>query len=516
MKTRFLLMLLFVATFIGCNDNDNDVIFMPEEVVYDLASVSNSAISGTAIFTMNEDNSTTVSITLSGTSSGSHPSHIHFNSAAEGGGIAVSLNPVDGATGMSMTKVSQLEDGTPITYDELTMFNGYINVHESMDNLQTLIAQGDIGSNDLTGDMKTYPLNSVDFPNISGEAIFNKRVNGSTLVTIQLNGTTSGTHPSHIHFNTAAEGGGIAVGLNPVDGTTGISKTSVTMLEDQTAVSYEDLIDFDGYINVHESMNNLATLLAQGDIGQNALTGASKTYDLNEVMGSNVSGDATFFERTNGETLVIVDLNGTTQGASHPAHIHFNTAAEGGGIAVSLTPVDGTTGMSKTSVSMLADQTSISYSELINFDGYINVHESMSNLATLVVQGDIGQNALTGNSTTYNLNQVMGSNVSGDAIFYERQNGEALLVITLSGTSQGASHPSHIHMGSVANPGGIAVMLTPVDGASGISKTNISKNTDDTDFGYADAIGFNGYINVHLSDADLATIVAQGDIGSNI
>jgi hypothetical protein len=48
----------------------------------------------------------------------------------------------------------------------------------------------------------------------------------------------------------------------------------------------------DGYINVHLSATNLATLVA--DIGQNELTGTSKVYALGSVAVPNISGTATF------------------------------------------------------------------------------------------------------------------------------------------------------------------------------------------------------------------------------
>jgi len=87
-------------------------------------------------------------LTLEETSEGGdHPSHIHANDAATGGGIVISLNNVNGGTGIGATSVSMLNDGAAITYDELIVFNGYINVHLSDMDLGTLIAQGDIGSN---------------------------------------------------------------------------------------------------------------------------------------------------------------------------------------------------------------------------------------------------------------------------------------------------------------------------------------------------------------------------------
>jgi hypothetical protein len=54
------------------------------------------------------------------------------------------------------------------------------------------------------------------------------------------------------------------------------------------------LLDFDGYINVHLSADKLATLVAQGDIGQNDLTDVSKVYALGSVAVARIDGTATF------------------------------------------------------------------------------------------------------------------------------------------------------------------------------------------------------------------------------
>src|SRR5690606_31202082 len=120
-----------------------------------------------------------------------------------------------------------------------------------------------------------YVLGPVSNPDINGTATFEKRVNGETLVTVSLVNTTGGeTYPSHIHGNSAVETGGILIDLNDVDGTTGMAISNVSQLNDGTAITYEGLLDFDGYINVHSG----ATFIAQGDIGGNELTGNEKVY----------------------------------------------------------------------------------------------------------------------------------------------------------------------------------------------------------------------------------------------
>ncbi|HSI69429.1 MAG TPA: hypothetical protein VK941_04290, partial [Gillisia sp.] len=179
-------------------------------------------------------------------------------------------NPVNGTTGMSMTNVSALDDETVFGYDDVMEVDGYINVHLSADDLATIVAQGDIGQNELTGEAKTYTLNSKDVPGINGTATFEERMNGEALATLNLDNTPpGGEHPAHIHMNTAEEGGGIIFTFMPVNGTTGMSMTNVAALDDETAFGYGDVLEVNGYINVHLSAEDLETIVAQGNIGAN-------------------------------------------------------------------------------------------------------------------------------------------------------------------------------------------------------------------------------------------------------
>ena len=237
-----------------------------------LAAKSNSGVSGTVTFAKRSDNATVITVQLTGTQAGgTHPAHIHANTAVEGGGILLDFTPVDGATGKSETVAKALNDGTPVTYEDLLAFNGYVNVHASSSDLGTLIAQGDIGQNELTGVNKVYTLNPVSDPSISGTATFAARKSGFTLITLSLTGTTAGgDHPAHIHMNNASAGGAIVLDLANVNGATGKSVKSVTQLNDGTAITYAQLIVFNGYVNVHLSAASLGTLIAQGNIGSNA------------------------------------------------------------------------------------------------------------------------------------------------------------------------------------------------------------------------------------------------------
>jgi hypothetical protein len=418
---------------------------------------------------------------------------------------------------LSITEFSSDVDGNSISFEDIEGLDAYINVHLSANALGTIVAQGDIGENDLTGEEKSYDLGEKDAPGISGTVLFQERENGEALATINLMGTPDGgMHPAHIHMNTAVEGGSILYTFNSVDGTTGMSQSNVAALDDTSEFGYADVLEVDGYVNVHLSASALGTIVAQGDIGQNELTGEEKSYVLGEKDAPGISGTVLFEERVNGEALATISLVGTPDGGLHPAHIHMNTVVEGGSILYTFNSVDGTTGMSQSNVAALDDASEFGYADVLEVDGYVNVHLSASALGTIVAQGDIGENGLTGEEKSYDLDEKDAPGISGTVLFQERENGEALATISLVGTPDGGVHPAHIHSGNAAVGGPVILTFTSVDGTTGMSQSNVAELNDGTEFGYADVLEVDGYVNVHLSASDLGTIVAQGDIGANV
>jgi hypothetical protein len=252
----------------------------------------------------------------------------------------------------------------------------------------------------------TAQSNDGAIPNgVNGTATFWELNDSQTVVTLELTDGATGAsvaHPAHIHNNSASEGGGIEYYLTPLDGSGG-GGTSARVID----VPFDDLTDFNGYINIHESVASLNTIVSQGNIGSNAMgteqegltpvpAPRSTEYTLEANMNDGAVSDgvpatATFLELTEELTLVTLnlDIDGATGlNVSHPAHIHNNSASEGGGIEYYLGPIDGSDTASRSSKIVAA-----SYSTLVNFDGYINIHESIANLGTIVSQGNIGSNA---------------------------------------------------------------------------------------------------------------------------
>ncbi|MBG6060467.1 hypothetical protein IWX83_000230 [Flavobacterium sp. CG_9.1] len=421
-----LVVLLMVVPFIfsSCTKDDVPAPTVVNSKVYDLGADGTSGVTGTATIIEKSDATLSIELELKNTVAGGlHPAHIHLNTAAEGGDIALTLQSVNGATGKSTTTFKALDNGSAITYQALLDFDGYINVHLTADKLSTLVAQGDIGQNDLTGVSKVYPLGSVAVPAISGTTTFYKRVNGEALAIVQLQNTPAGgSHPGHIHANTAAQGGGIAFSFKPVNGDTGLSVTNVSKLDNGTAFGYDQVLVFNGYINFHLSATNLATLVAQGDIGQNELTGRKVSYVLAQKDVAGINGAVEFAERVNQTTLVTIKLVGTPAGGSHPAHIHEKNVATSGNIIAGLNPVNGDTGISKTQVATLVGGAAVTYTQFLTLAAYVNVHLSGADLATIVAQGNIGSSVGTGAATGETKTYTVTNSGSSAYIF----NGEGL------------------------------------------------------------------------------------------
>ena len=141
-------LLIAIPLITGCDDEENAPRTGAVERRYTLSPLNNSGVSGTAVFTKVDDATTKVVLELTGTSAGSsHPAHLHGNDAASGGPIVLDFTPVDGASGKSETMVTALNDGTPVTYEELIGFDGHVNVHKSATELSVMLAQGNVGSN---------------------------------------------------------------------------------------------------------------------------------------------------------------------------------------------------------------------------------------------------------------------------------------------------------------------------------------------------------------------------------
>lgn len=277
----------------GGGSNEEDPPEEPDAVQYALAANANDGaladgVDATVTFQALGEDQTLVTLALDDGPTGlnvAHPAHIHLNAAAEGGDIDIFLAPIDGLDQPANDGTSSQVVDRPL--EELTGFDGHVNIHESHDELGHVIAQGDIGTNaegttvepiPLADNPRsaTYPLDPVANDGALADGVeatvrFQELGDDRTLVTLRLTDGPTDTplgHPAHIHANSASEGGGIEVFLTPLDGLAHPANNATgSQIVDR---SYDELTSFDGHVNIHESNASLSTVIAQGDIGANA------------------------------------------------------------------------------------------------------------------------------------------------------------------------------------------------------------------------------------------------------
>jgi uncharacterized surface protein with fasciclin (FAS1) repeats len=109
-------------------------------------------------------------------------------------------------------------------------------------------------------------------------------------------------------------------------------------------------------------------------------------------------------------------------------------------------------------------------------------------------------------SVRYPVNAVGESGVSGSVLVADYGFDNAIVTISLRGTTPGGSHPAHFHLGNCGSNGSIVVPLENVNGATGLSITSMAAP-------YDTIVEGDHYLNVHLSDAAIDTIVACGEVG---
>ncbi|HPM29974.1 MAG TPA: hypothetical protein PLJ60_06535 [Chryseolinea sp.] len=124
---------------------------------------------------------------------------------------------------------------------------------------------------EFTGNETTYALQAGSTYDISGTVTFKEKVGGSTVVIINLTGTEGNLqHPVHLHLgDLSTDGAAVAALLNPVLGKTGKSETTLTKLEDETTITYNQIIALEACVKIHlaEAGPDRDIILAGGNIG---------------------------------------------------------------------------------------------------------------------------------------------------------------------------------------------------------------------------------------------------------
>ena len=143
-SSPYVVVVLALLIFSGCKKDDvNTVILRSTE--YQLSDIDGSGVTGIATFTEDSNGTTEVLIELIGSSTAKNPAFIRFNSASEGGSIALTLTSCE--CSVSHTVVSKLDDGTTISYDGLLKLDGHVSIHGGENNSEIIVSVTNIGAN---------------------------------------------------------------------------------------------------------------------------------------------------------------------------------------------------------------------------------------------------------------------------------------------------------------------------------------------------------------------------------
>lgn len=143
-KAPFLVIAVVFALITSCKKDDVSSVIL-QSTEYRLQAVGPNGITGTVTFTEDSDGKTEVLVELDdGSSVAVHPAYIRFNSAEEGGAVALTLNPCE--CKVSTTTVSKLDVGTSISYEGLLQLDGHVSIHNTPEDY-TVISAANIGVN---------------------------------------------------------------------------------------------------------------------------------------------------------------------------------------------------------------------------------------------------------------------------------------------------------------------------------------------------------------------------------
>jgi hypothetical protein len=130
-------------------------------------------------------------------------------------------------------------------------------------------------------------------------------------------------------------------------------------------------------------------------------TGNEVTYTLQAGSVYAISGVATIKERLDGSAQVVINLTGTEGTAQLPVHLHLGDISEADvDVAALLNPVYAANGKSETVITQLADETPVTYADLMAMSACIKIHlgETGPDRDIILAAGNIGKAALDATS----------------------------------------------------------------------------------------------------------------------
>ena len=122
-----------------------------------------------------------------------------------------------------------------------------------------------------------YPLSAAGNSGVTGKITISENTDSSFNVKVALDRSVKDTvHVLHIHNGSISSPGNIAIPLTSITGTGGAASSITSNIKQVTlpgstvkVLTYDSILVYNGYVNVHYSAYRIDSLIAQGNIGQN-------------------------------------------------------------------------------------------------------------------------------------------------------------------------------------------------------------------------------------------------------
>lgn len=228
-------------------------------------------------------------------------------------------------------------------------------------------------------------------------------------------------------------------------------------------------------------------------------TPRTKSYNIQTYPGFDVSGTVTFTEVLNTDSVKVdVKLTGkdVTGVALFPIYIRQGTSLENGPVKFNLGNLDG-------NIKELQNEVNISFSDLIAYNGSLDVYRNTTDTNKVIAQGEIGANEVFRSYTMTNPN-VTGDVSNGQLRIYKRATGAYIVVNVDTSSFIGTeAHPARVYQAD-----GITKEfdLTDLSADNGVSATEVSDHT------YDDLTKTKRVVKVFESVASLDVTISQGTI----
>ncbi|CAM4143168.1 hypothetical protein ZONE111904_04150 [Zobellia nedashkovskayae] len=263
-------MFFFITSFvmISCSKEDSPApVPTGESKQYSILNTNLSDFSGTVDFIENTNGSTTISLQVLNTIKNiDNVVRLRSNTANLGGGIAVSLNSLNGDKGISNTTVEKLQSGEVVNYAQLAEFNGYLAIEGINENAGVLLAYVDLGPNELTGKKSIYDLLSPDGV-FSGLVTVQERKKGTASLTVGIREIDEDVElPCSLHIPQYSNGEEFIQQLFSVKSDlNGFSFNELNEI-DGNEITYDELLELNAFIEV-SNQDDSSSFIAKAGIG---------------------------------------------------------------------------------------------------------------------------------------------------------------------------------------------------------------------------------------------------------